>query len=98
MACNRRRFGCQLDVRVGSNSDLRTSWSEVCLSPNNGHVATVSVCPFRDDTVAKVENRTKPKILRKLILRLFYCCNTRYADTGSLWSFSCSQVWSLIYF
>ena len=27
------------------------------------------------DTVAKVENRTTPKILRKLIFRLLYRCN-----------------------
>jgi hypothetical protein len=59
------------NVANGSNSDLKTSWSEVRSSPNNGDVATASVCPFRPVTVAKVENRTKPKISRKLILRLF---------------------------
>jgi transposase-like protein len=43
--------------------------------PESRHYATHSVCPFRADTVAKVENRTTPKISRKLIFRFHNRCN-----------------------
>ena len=33
------------NVSDGSTTDLRTSWSEVRSSPNNGHVTAASACP-----------------------------------------------------
>src|ERR1019366_9457406 len=44
--------------------------------PNNGHAATASAGPFCADFVAKVENRTMPKISRTRIFRRPYRCNT----------------------
>src|SRR5258707_15623287 len=42
---------------------------------HNGLKPDIGPCPFCADTVAKVENRTTPKISRKLIFRLLYRCN-----------------------
>jgi hypothetical protein len=44
------------------------------------------------DTVAKVENRTTPKISRKSILRRRHCFYGRYEDR---WPFLYELMWSL---
>ena len=47
------------DVRFGAHSGLKSD---------------IAALPKRADTVAKVENRTTPKISRKSIFRHFYPC------------------------
>ena len=47
------------------------------------------------DTVAKVENRTPPKISRKSIFRRRYCCKALYGRYEDRWSFLCEMMWSL---
>src|ERR1035437_5634439 len=47
------------------------------------------------DTVAKVENRTTPKISRKSIFRRRYCCKALYGRYEDRWSFLCEMMWSL---
>jgi hypothetical protein len=43
--------------------------------PNSRRSSEGSACPKGADTVAKVENRTIPKISQKLIFRRLYRCN-----------------------
>jgi hypothetical protein len=43
--------------------------------PEGGHSADGLASPLSADTVAKVENRTIPKISQKLIFRRLYRCN-----------------------
>src|SRR5665811_538239 len=47
------------------------------------------------DTVAKVENRTPPKISRKSIFRRYCCCKALYGRYEDRWSFLCEMMWSL---
>src|SRR6476660_6218092 len=56
---------------LGQTREYSTRAHVFRCSPNNGHCQDTSVCPFRADTVAKVENRTRPKISRMLIIRPF---------------------------
>jgi len=51
--------------------------------------------PLCADTVAKVENRTTPKISRKSIFRHRYCCKAFYGRYEDRWSFLCETTWSL---
>ena len=47
------------------------------------------------DIVAKVENRTPPKISRKSIFRRRYCCNALRGRYEDRWSFLYEMMWSL---
>jgi hypothetical protein len=38
---------------------------DVCCGPDNGHTATIAACPFRADTVAKVEKSNDAENLAK---------------------------------
>src|SRR3981081_2713798 len=51
--------------------------------------------PFMADIVAKVENRTPPKISRKSIFRRRYCCNALRGRYEDRWSFLYEMMWSL---
>ena len=64
-------------------------------SPNNGHCATQSACPFGADTVAKVENRTTPKISQKLIFGLLCDSIAFQSRQEGPWSILEEAIWSL---
>jgi len=53
-------------------------------------------CRFLADTVAKVENRTTPKIPQKQIFSRLPHCNTPQRPYEAPWSFLCETMWSLI--
>jgi hypothetical protein len=44
-------------------------------APDSGLYSDIGPCLFGADTVAKVENRTTPKISRKLIIGNLCCCS-----------------------
>jgi hypothetical protein len=48
------------------------------------------------DFVAKVENRTTPKISQKLIFSRLHHCNTAKRPYEAPWSVLCGTMWSLI--
>jgi len=50
------KFEVLFDVRSGSDSDVAAELPDVRSAPKNGHTATAAPCPFRADTVEKVEN------------------------------------------
>jgi hypothetical protein len=51
--------------------------------------------PFVADAVAKVVNRTTPKISRKSIFRRLYLYNVPWRRYEGPWSFVCETMWSL---
>jgi hypothetical protein len=55
---------------TGQTRKYSTRANDFRCSPNNGHRQDTSTFPLRADTVAKVENRTTPKISQKLIFGL----------------------------
>jgi hypothetical protein len=65
------------------------------LPPVSRHGKRLLACLKRADTVAKVENRTTPKISRKPMFGRFYCCNARWGRYEGPWSFLCKTMWSL---
>jgi hypothetical protein len=60
----------------GSNSEVELADADFRFTPQSRPPAAKLECPFGADIVAKVENRTMPKISRKRIFRRLYGCNT----------------------
>ena len=82
-------------VRSGSIASFCPSASHFRSPPINGHRQSSPVGPFRADNVVKVENRTTPKISRKLIFRLLCCCLAIQRRYEGPWSISDGSIWSL---
>ena len=62
---------------------------------DSDRTADIAVGPVGADSVAKVENRTTLKILRKLIFGHFCCCVAFQRHYGGSWSILDETIWSL---
>jgi hypothetical protein len=62
-------------VSCGSTPEVELADADFRFAPDSRHPAVGLACPFGADIVAKVENRTIPKISRKRIFRRLYRCN-----------------------
>jgi hypothetical protein len=69
------KFSTPPNVAYGSKADLTPPKSNFRFTPESGLNSDIAPCPFCADIVAKVENRTIPKISRKRIFRRLYRCN-----------------------
>jgi hypothetical protein len=56
-----------LDDRLGSKAELTAPKSDFRYTPESGLKTDIAACPKSADIVAKVENRTTPKISQMLI-------------------------------
>ena len=65
------------------------------LPPSTDIVRSPPAGPFRDDIVAKVENRATRKISRKLIFGLLRRCVAFQGHHGGPWSILDETMWSL---
>jgi hypothetical protein len=63
------------NVAAGSKADLTAPKSDFPFTPESGLKSDIPPYPFGADIVAKVENRTTPKISRKRIFRRRSRCN-----------------------
>jgi hypothetical protein len=64
------------NVRNGSKAALTDPKPNFRFTPESGLNSDIAPCPKSADIVAKVENRTMPKISRKRIFRHIYRYNT----------------------
>ena len=62
---------------------------------HNGPKSDIAQCPKSADFVAKVENRTTPKISRKLIFEPLCCCVAFQRHYGGPRSILDETIWSL---
>ena len=80
---------------AGSKTEVAALRRDVCFAPVSGHRQAVSACPKRADTVAKVENRTTPKISQKLIFGLLCDSIAFQSRQEGPWSILEEAIWSL---